>query len=232
MAYSPNQYAVGPVEVARRGVMSQVYAWMTAGLLITGAIALFTSRSEALGNLIFGQPFVYLGLVIAEIAVVWFLAARIGKMSPAAATATFLGYSALNGLTMAAIFLAYTSGSIASTFFITGGMFGAMSLIGYVTKRDLSGMGNILFMALIGFLIASVVNLFFQSTVFYWILTYAGIAIFIGLTVWDTQKIKRMAAGVNNASDAQRVAIMGALMLYLDFVNLFLLLLRVFGNRR
>ena len=172
------------------------------------------------------------GLFIAQIAVVWYLSARIGKMAPAAATATFLAYSALMGLTLSSIFLAYTEASIASTFFITGGMFGVMSLIGYVTKRDLTAMGNILFMALIGFLLASIVNIFLQSAAVYWILTYLGIAIFVGLTVYDTQKIKRLAAGVNNSTDAQRVAIIGALMLYLDFINLFLLLLRVFGNRR
>jgi len=231
MAYTPNQYAVGQGEIARRGVMSQVYAWMTAGLLTTGAVALFTSRSDALLSLIFGTP-LYFVLLIAQIAVVWFLSARVGKMSPGAATATFLGYSALNGLTMAAIFLVYTNESVASTFFITGGMFGVMSLIGYVTKRDLSGMGNILFMALIGFVIASIVNLFFQNSALYWILTYAGVALFTGLTIYDTQMIKRMAAGVNNSSDAQRVAIIGALKLYPDFINLFLLLLRIFGNRR
>ncbi len=232
MAYSPNQVAVGQGEIARRGVMSQVYAWMTAGLLVTGAIALFTSRSEALLRIIYGTPFVLFGLFIAQIAVVWYLSARIGKMAPAAATATFLAYSALMGLTLSSIFLAYTEASIASTFFITGGMFGVMSLIGYVTKRDLTAMGNILFMALIGFLLASIVNIFLQSAAVYWILTYLGIAIFVGLTVYDTQKIKRLAAGVNNSTDAQRVAIIGALMLYLDFINLFLLLLRVFGNRR
>lgn len=231
MSYSPNPYAMGQAQVAQRGIMQQVYAWMTAGLLSTGAVAYFVANSPALINLIFGTPLFFV-LMIAEVGLVWFLSARIGRMAASTATGLFLGYSLLNGLTMAAIFLAYTDASIASTFFITGGTFGVMSLIGYTTKRDLSTMGNILFMALIGFIIASIVNIFLQSEAFYWLLTYLGIGIFVGLTAWDTQKIKRLSMGVNNETDAHRVAILGALILYLDFINLFLLLLRIFGRRR
>jgi FtsH-binding integral membrane protein len=143
-----------------------------------------------------------------------------------------MGYAAINGLTMAAIFLAYTQASIASTFFVTAGTFGAMSLYGYTTKRDLSSVGNFAIMALIGLLIASIVNIFLRSTALYWILTYAGVLIFVALTAWDTQKIKRLAAQVGDETSAGRVAVLGALTLYLDFINLFIYLLRILGVRR
>lgn len=232
MSYNPyNPTVANPqAEAVRRGVMTQVYAWMTAGLLSTGAVAALVANT-ALGDLIVSTP-LYFVLFLAEIALVWYLGARVFRMSAVMATTMFMVYSLLNGLTLSAIFYAYTSESIASTFFITGGMFGAMSAIGYVTKRDLSGWGNFLFMGLIGFLLASIVNIFVASSALYWIVTYFGIALFIGLTVYDTNKIKRLAASVNNETDAQRVAIFGALNLYLDFINLFLLLLRLFGNRR
>lgn len=231
MSFSPNQYTFGQTSVAQRGIMQQVYAWMTAGLLTSGAVAFFAANSgftESLAR----TPLLFFGLFIAQIAVVWYLSARIGRMAPSTAIATFLGYSLLSGLTLSPILYVYTSESIAATFFVTGGTFGVMSAFGYLTKTDLSKMGNILFMALIGFLLASVVNIFLASSALYWILTYAGIAIFVGLTAWDTQKIKRMSMGVTNEADAQRVSIIGALTLYLDFINLFLLLLRILGNRR
>ena len=231
MSFSPNQYTFGQTSVAQRGVMQQVYAWMTAGLLTTGAVAFFAANSGITESLA-RTPLLFFGLFIAQIAVVWFLSARISRMAPAAAIGTFLGYSMLSGLTLSPILFAYTSQSIASTFFVTGGTFGVMSAFGYLTKADLSKMGSILFMALIGFLIASVVNIFLASSALYWILTYAGIAIFVGLTAWDTQKIKRMSMNVTNETDAQRVGIIGALTLYLDFINLFLLLLRILGDRR
>lgn len=233
MSYSPPNVTRADV-VHESGVFSQVYAWMTAGLLTTGAIAMFVANSPAMLNLIIGTPFVFFGLIIAELVMVWVLAANIGRMSAGLATGMFLGYSALNGLTLSIIFLAYTSESIATTFFVTAGTFGLMSLYGYTTKQDLSKIGSLLVMGLIGFLIASLVNLFLQSTALYWIITYAGIAIFVGLTAWDTQKIKRMIQANAGATDSvmHRIAIMGALMLYLDFINLFLLLLRILGRRR
>lgn len=230
MSYNP--YTLSQVDTTRqRAIISQVYAWMTAGLLVTGAIAMFVASSEALTRLILGTPLFFV-LILAELGLVWFLGARIGKMAVSTATALFLAYSALNGLTLSVIFLAYTAASIATTFFVTAGTFGAMSLYGYVTKRDLTTIGNLCFMVLIGFLLASLVNIFLQSTGLYWILTYLGILVFVGLTAWDTQKIKQMSMAASNETDGQRVAIFGALHLYLDFINLFLLLLRIFGRRR
>ncbi|HEX5688562.1 MAG TPA: Bax inhibitor-1/YccA family protein [Roseiflexaceae bacterium] len=230
MSYIPTIGA--QAEVRQRSIMSQVYAWMTAGLLVTGAVAAYTANTPALLALIFGNPIVFWGLIIAEFGMVFALSAAIGRLSPTAGTALFLGYSALNGLTLAAIFLVYTRASIAQTFFVTAATFGAMSLYGYTTKRDLSTIGNLLVMALIGFFIGSIVNIFLASSALYWILTYAGIAIFIGLTAWDTQKIKLMSQRAHDDTSARRVAILGALMLYLDFINLFLLLLRLLGSRR
>jgi FtsH-binding integral membrane protein len=230
MSYLP--YASAETTALRNGVLHRVYAWMTAGLLVTGAVAMFVAGNDALMAAIFGNSFVFFGLIIAELALVWILSANIGRMSVATATGMFLGYSALNGLTMAAIFWVYTSASIASTFFVTAGTFGAMSAYGYLTKRDLSGMGNFLFMALIGLIIASVVNMFWANSTLYWIITYAGVLIFVALTAYDTQKIKRLAAQVSDETGAGRVAVMGALTLYLDFINLFLFLLRILGVRR
>lgn len=229
MSYT--SYTTSPTDVMRQqGIMTQVYAWMTAGLLVTGALAMFAANTPALRGLM-SSPMFFV-LLIVEIGMVFFLSARIGKLSPGMATGLFLAYSAINGLTMSFIFLIYTASSIASTFFITAGMFGAMSAYGYFTKRDLSGIGNFLVMALIGFLLASVVNIFLANETIYWITTYAGVLIFVGLTAWDTQKIKHMSMQVRDESQAHRVAIIGALMLYLDFINMFLLLLRILGNRR
>lgn len=230
MSYAP--YTTAQTTAIRGGVMSQVYAWMTAGLLVTGAVASFVAGSAELTSLIFGNPIVFFGLFIVQIVAVLGLSAGINRLAPAVATAIFIGYAALNGLTMSAIFLAYTEASIASTFFVTAGTFGAMSLYGYTTKRDLTGVGNFAIMALIGLLIASIVNMFLRSEAFYWILTYAGVLIFVALTAWDTQKIKRMAESVTDETSAGRVAVIGALALYLDFINLFIYLLRILGVRR
>lgn len=231
MSFTP--YLESPTDVMRRqAVLTQVYAWMTAGLLVTGAVAMFVASVPALINIILGTPFAFFGLIIAQIGLVWFLSARVMRLSPAVATSLFLAYAMLNGLVFSIIFLVYTAESIASTFFVTAGTFGAMSAIGYVTKRDLSGMGGFLFMALIGLILASIVNLFVASSALYWIITYAGVLIFVALTAYDTQRIKRMIAQVRDEHSERRVAIYGALTLYLDFINLFLYLLRILGNRR
>jgi FtsH-binding integral membrane protein len=231
MSYLPSLSS--PTDVLRQqAVLTRVYAWMTAGLLTTGAIAMAVSSSVALVSLIVGNPIIFFGLIIAELALVWVLSANLMRLAPAVATGMFLGYAALNGLTLSVIFLAYTAASIASTFFITAGTFAAMSAIGYTTKRDLSGMGNFLFMAMIGLIIASVVNIFLASSALYWVISFAGVLIFVALTAYDTQKIKRMIAQVSGEDAEQRVAIYGALNLYLDFINLFLYLLRILGNRR
>jgi hypothetical protein len=231
MSYAP--YSTSPTEALNlQAVMTRVYAWMTAGLLATGAIAFFVANT-GLAAILISSPIIYFGLFIVELIIVFVLISRVEKMSAGMATGMFMGYSLLNGLTLSLIFLVYTTESIASTFMITGVTFGVMSLYGYTTKQDLSKIGNILFMALIGFIIASVVNIFLRSEALYWIVTYAGILIFVGLTAWDTQKIKRMSMNIasNDEVNIQRLAILGALMLYLDFINLFLLLLRVLGNR-
>ena len=232
MSYIPTRIVNADAQLRQSGIMSQVYAWMTAGLLVTGAVASSTANSPALLNLIFGNPFAIWILFIVEIGMVIGLSAAIGRLSPGAATVLFLAYSAVTGLTLSSIFLVYTSASIASTFFITGAMFGVMSLYGYVTQRDLTRLGNLLVMALLGFFIASIVNFFLQSAALYWIVTYAGILIFVGLIASDTQKIKRLSQQSTDDSSARRIAILGSLMLYLDFINLFLLLLRLFGSRR
>lgn len=221
-------------QAAYRTLFKNVYTWMALALVITAATSWVVASSPALIQLIYGQRFVFWGLLLGELALVWYLSARIGKLSFPTASVFFVIYSVMNGLTMSFIFLLYTGASIASTFLITAGTFGAMALIGTFTKKDLSSWGSILLMALIGLIIASVVNLFLKSPAFYWIITYAGIIIFVGLTAYDAQKIKRaLQAHGNEINDStQKIALMGALSLYLDFINLFLLLLRIFGGRR
>lgn len=220
-------------EELQRTFVTKVYGWMMAGLMVTGIIALLTINTPALLDMVFSSKWVFLGLVFGQLGMVIYLSARIEKMSAATATMVFLGYSALSGLTFAAIFLIYTSASIATTFFVTAGTFGLMSVYGYVTKRDLTGMGSFLMMGLVGMILASVVNMFLNNSTVYWITTYIGIFIFVGLTAYDTQKIKEMSVlALEHPEMEQKGAIIGALRLYLDFINLFLLLLRLFGNRR
>ena len=211
----------------------RVYNWMAAGLALTGLVALFTASSPALLELVFGNRLVFYALILGELGLVIALGAAINRLSAAAATGMFLFYSALNGITMAAIFLVYTRASIATTFFVTAATFGAMSLYGLVTKKDLTSWGSFLFMGLIGVVIASIVNIFLKSEMIYWVSTFCGILVFVGLTAYDTRKIKAMAGGGFADDEAARKgAILGALTLYLDFINLFLLLLRLFGRRR
>jgi FtsH-binding integral membrane protein len=216
-----------------RSFVQQVYGWMAAALAVTGFVALAVSRSVTLQRLIFGSPIVFFGLIIGELVLVMWLARRIQTMTVQAATTMFIVYSVLNGLTMGAIFLAYTQAVVAQAFFVTAGLFGAMTLVGFFIKTDLSRFGHILMMGLIGFLIATLVNLFLRSEGLYWLITYAGVVLFTGLVAYDSQRIKEMAlAGAGDGAEGQKYAIMGALRLYLDFVNLFLLLLRIFGRRR
>ncbi|GGD10713.1 MULTISPECIES: Bax inhibitor-1/YccA family protein [Franconibacter] len=214
--------------------MAQVYGWMTCGLLLTAFVAWYAANTPAVMMYVFSSRITFFGLIIAQLAVVFVLSGLVHKLSPAVATALFMLYSALTGLTLASIFLVYTYASIASTFVVTAGMFGAMSLYGYTTKRDLSGFGNMLFMALIGILIASLVNFWLKSTALMWAVTYIGVIVFVGLTAYDTQKLKNLGAeiDVNDRGHLRKYSILGALTLYLDFINLFLMLLRIFGNRR
>ncbi len=211
----------------------KVYLWMMVGLAMTALASAFMLSSQTAQQLIFGNKMVFYGLIIAEFGMVIAISAAINKMSATTATLMFVAYSALNGITFAAIFMIYTRSSIVSTFLVTAGTFGAMSLYGYVTKKDLTGFGSFLFMGLIGIVIASVVNIFLQSEMIYWVTTYIGVFVFVGLTAYDTQKIKQIGqAGFANGEDQQKAAILGALRLYLDFINLFLMLLRIMGNRR
>lgn len=227
--------AISPtmMEAEQQRFMTKVYGWMCFALVVTASVAMLTVTTPALMNMIMGNQIIFFGLLIGEVVLVGYLAVAVAKMSASTATAVFIGYSALNGLTFSVIFMAFTAESIASTFFITAGTFGVMSFYGYVTKTDLTRVGNLCFMGLIGVIIASVVNFFFKSPMIYWITTYIGIAVFVGLTAYDTQKIKKMnIIGNENTEEDKKEAIMGALTLYLDFINLFLMLLRIFGRRR
>jgi FtsH-binding integral membrane protein len=229
----PVYISEGELADKMRLAMQQVYLWMTVGLLATAGVAYFVVSTPLLQ--LVANPIVFFGAIIVELVMVVALSRAIARMSPAAAVGLFFVYAALNGVTMSVIFAVYTLSSIAVTFFATACLFGAMTIIGYTTSRDLTKLGGFLLMGLIGFLIGSVINLFFASSAFYWLLTFAGIAIFVGLTAWNTQRIKNMTLAALQQGDelaAQRVGIIGALSLYLDFVNLFLLLLRLGGRRR
>lgn len=213
-------------------LMRKVYVWMTMALAITGICAYGVATSPNIMQIIYGNSMTIWVLFIVELGLVFYTTARIQKLSLTTATTLFIIYSALNGVTLSGIFMVYSMTSIAKVFFITAGTFAAMALYGYFTKTDLSKIGNILFMALIGLIIATVVNLFLKSAMFDLILCYIGVGIFVGLTAWDSQKIKHMLAmQVDMSENAQKIALMGALSLYLDFINLFLYLLRIFGNR-
>lgn len=203
-------------------------------LAVTGLTSLYVASSPGLVQSIFASRGTFWLLVIAELALVFILSARIMKMSFSTAGIMFALYSVLNGVTMSFIFIAYTSTSIATAFFVTAGMFAAMSFIGFVTKKDLSSFGSFFTMALIGLIIASVVNIFLNSSVMYWIITYVGVLLFVGLTAYDTQKIKQMLIeyGDEVNDSTQKLALIGSLSLYLDFINLFLYILRLFGNNK
>lgn len=214
-------------------LMRKVYLWMTMALVITGFTAFYVAHSETLMMAIFTNQILFWGLLIAELGLVIGLSAAINKLSLTVATLMFVLYSVINGATMSFIFLAYTASSITNVFFITAGTFAAMALFGYFTKTDLSSMGKILMMALIGVIIASVVNIFTKSEGLSIILNYIGVLVFVGLTAYDTQKIKQMMLMAPDAGEgSQKIALLGALSLYLDFINLFLYLLRIFGSRR
>ncbi|MCF6265928.1 MAG: Bax inhibitor-1/YccA family protein [Desulfuromusa sp.] len=211
----------------------KVYLWMTAGLAVTALASFMMLSSQSAQQFLFGNRMVFYGLIFAELGLVIAMSAAINRISAATATLMFLGYSALNGITFAAVFLIYTNSSIASAFLVTSGTFAAMSIYGYATKRDLTGLGSFMFMGLVGIIIASVVNMFLRSEMIYWITSYVGVLVFVGLTAYDTQKIKQIGqAGFANEQDRHKAAILGALRLYLDFINLFLMLLRIMGNRR
>ena len=223
----------GSLSLAFPALMRKVYVWMTLALVLTGITAYGVASSPGLMMTIFQTPAIMWGLIIAELAIVIAISAAINRLSLTTATLLFVLYSVLNGATFSLIFAVYTMSSIANVFFITAGTFGVMAAYGYFTKRDLSSLGRLLLMALIGLIIATLVNVFLvKSSGFDLILSYAGVLIFVGLTAYDTQKIKQMLAMQTDMGEgAQKVALLGALSLYLDFINLFLYLLRIFGRR-
>ncbi len=221
-----------PISLDVQGFLQKVFFWMFAGLLVTGLSAALIGSNDQLLTDITDNPLIIIGIVVAQLGLVITISAAINKLSPGVALTLFFVYAATVGVTFAFVFELYTTQSIFTTFLITAGMFGALATWGYLTKRDLSGMGSILFMALIGLILASIVNIFLANEAIYWITTYAGVAIFCGLTAYDMQKIKGIAAE-NPGGDAEgRAAVLGALALYLDFINLFLFLLRIFGRSR
>lgn len=215
--------------------LAKVFNWMAIGLGLTGLTAFLVANSEATQQLIFGNPIIFYTMIFGELGLVFYLSARVQKISAQTATSLFLVYSVLNGATLSAVLLMYTGTSVASAFFIAGGMFAAMAIYGTVTKKDLSGMGSFLFMGLIGMIIASVVNIFLGSPMMSWVISAIGVVVFTGLTAYDVQKISRIGGGGIMESGEVAIrkgAIMGALALYLDFINLFLSLLRLMGDRR
>lgn len=213
-------------------LMRKVYLWMTLAMAITGVTAYGVATSPDILAMIFGNRLVFWGLVIAEFALVFGISGMLNRISLSTATLMFVAYSVINGAVLSSVFLLYTMQSIGQVFFITAGTFGAMALIGYTTNKDLSSMGRILFMALIGLVIATVVNIFVGSTGMQTIISYIGVLIFVGLTAYDSQKIKMMLAEQDVYDEsAQKLALIGALTLYLDFINLFIYMLRIFGSK-
>ena len=233
MQSSPMTARVDDIAAEQQRFMVRVYNWMTTGLGITGMVAYTVADTPSLTEMIFGNSLISIGLIIVQIGLVFWLASRVMQMSVQQATGIFLLYAALTGVTFSVVFLTYTASSITSTFLVTAGTFGAMSFYGYTTKKDLTSWGSFLFMGLMGIIIASLVNMFLQSEAMNWVITYAGVLIFVGLTAYDTQKIKEMNILGNEGTDEDtKEAIRGALSLYLDFINLFLMLLRIMGDRR
>lgn len=243
--YSPNGSIIEQSGSRVQTYMSHVYGWMTVGLALTGFVAWFASNNQGVLELLFTFERTSRGytvsmsmfswiLIAAQLGLVFVLSGMINRLSGTAATAMFMLYSALTGLTLTSIFIMYTASSIVSVFFITSGMFAALAFYGYTTKRDLSGLGRFLFMGLVGIVIASLVNIFMQSAPLMWAITYIGVFIFAGLTAYDTQKLKAFGEqlSTDDPSVFRRYAIFGALTLYLDFINLFIMLLRIFGERR
>jgi uncharacterized protein len=211
--------------------LSKVYSWMFFGLLVTAVTAFAVASSPAIIEIVFLNRLVFWGLLIAQLGLVFYLSARVDKVAPTTAAALFILYSALTGVTSSVILLLYTGASITSTFIITAGMFGATAVFGTVTKRSLAGMGQFLFMGLIGLILASIVGLFWQSDALQFVISVVGVLVFTGLTAWDAQRLKQMAVALPDGR-VGAYAVVGALSLYLDFINLFFFLLRFTGNRR
>ncbi len=229
-----NEQTFGRAGVRERSIIKNVYLWMTAGLALTGVVAFWLSGNVSLMRALVTNSVLFFGLIIGEFALVMYLSARIMKMSAGAATLAFALYAFLNGITLSVIFLAYTGATISLAFFTTAATFGAMSLYAMTTKRDLSGMGHYLMMGVMGIIIVSLINFFVKSPAIYYLISYVGVLVFMGLTAYDTQKILQLSARSGAVSEDEYIkfSIMGALKLYLDFINIFLFMLRIFGRRR
>lgn len=220
-------------EEIQRSFILRVYAWMVIGLAITAAAAFVTLTLPGLLEAILATPLIFFGLLIGELVLVVVLTAAINRFSPLTASLIFGGYAVLNGVTLSLLMLIYTGTSVALTFGITACTFGIMTLFGYTTHRDLTKLGSLLIMALLGLVLASIANIFLNSSALFWVVTYVGILIFVGLIAYDTQKLKNMSLSLgSDGGVVQKASIIGALRLYLDFINLFLMLLRVLGRRR
>lgn len=229
----PTNAAQDAVAVSEASFISKVFLWMAGGLAVSGLAAYWTLSTPAIRQLVFGTRWTILALVVVELGLVLWLSARAMRMNTSTARLVFLGYSFLNGVTLSAIFLVYTLGSLGTTFAIASGTFLFFALYGLTTKKDLTSLGNLAVMGLIGVVIAGAVNMFLKSTALMWVSTFIGIAVFMGLIAWDTQKLKAIhAAGHESEDFKSKAVILGALALYLDFVNLFILLLRIFGRQR
>ena len=211
--------------------LRKVYGWMSLGLALTALVAFGTASSPTVSQAVLGNRLIFFGIIIAELALVWYLSARVSQLSPATAVTLFLLYSALNGVTLSVILLSFTEASVANAFITTSVMFGALAVYGSVTKRSLAGVGQFAFMGLIGVVVASIVGIFWQNSMLQFVVSVAGVVVFTGLTMWDAQRLKSMALQLEGGPAAAD-AIVGALALYLDFINLFLFVLRLFGRRR
>lgn len=221
-------------KVAQNALMRSVYTWMTLALAITGLTAMYMAKSLTFINAMTQNSMLFWGILIAEVVLVMYMTARINKISFTTATLLFIAYSILNGVTLSVLFLVYTMSSIATTFFVTAGTFGVMAVFGYITKKDLTRIGSLCIMGVIGIIIASVVNMFLHNSMMDMIISYVGVLLFIGLTAYDAQKIKRLLSGddIEVNESTQKIALLGALTLYLDFINLFIYLLRILGDRK
>lgn len=230
---APIHYSKERIEEETKRYFQKVYLWMVIGLLVTAAVSWGVFQNEAAITFIFSNTIVFIGIILVQFALVSLMVFLMKKVSATVATLLFVFYAATVGLTFSVIFIVFTLGSIGQVFLICAGMFAALSALGFFTKKDLSGMGKFLFMALIGLIIASVINIFVQNSVFDFIISIIGVLLFSALTVYDTQKIKKMnIIGNEGTQEDHKEAIRGALTLYLDFINLFLYLLRLFGKRR
>jgi len=232
--YNGFDYDNGALErkAALSAQMARVFGWMFIGLLVTGLTALYAASSEVMLRMLYSGRFTFFGFLILELVFVWFISRRALDLEYGAAAAAFIMYSVLNGITLSVIFLAYTSSSIYLTFFMTAAFFGFMCVYGLVTKTDLTSLGSILLMGLVGLIIVSIVNIFLRSSSFDWIVSIIGVAIFLGLTAYDSQKIKEISVYYTGTEKERNIAIVGALTMYLDFVNLFLYILRILGRRK